>query len=136
MSDAAAPSEFLVLSRGRWDEDAPPERIQKGIDAFYAWLEQEIAAGRMRTGQRLGTAGRTVGRGFISDGPFGESKEIIGGYWFILARDLDEAQAIIARNPCIQLGLFFELRPIEAARASAFALTNETPGHRRASGSA
>ena len=100
----------------------------------YAWLEQEVAAGRMRTGQRLGTAGRSVGRGFISDGPFGESREIIGGYWFILARDLDEAQAIIARNPCIQLGLFFELRPIESARASAFALTNETPPGRPATG--
>ena len=132
MSDAATPSEFLVISRGRWDEEAAPARIQSAIDAFYAWLEQEVAAGRMRTGQRLATGGRTVGRGFVSDGPFGEAKEIICGYWFIIARDLDEAQAIIARNPCIELGLFFEVRPIEAVRASAFALTNETPPGRPA----
>ena len=129
MNDATPLSEFLVISRGRWDEDAGPERIQSVIDAFYAWIEGEVAGGRMKVGQRLATGGRTVGRGFVSDGPFGEAKEIIGGYWFILARDLDEAQAFISRNPCIALGLFFEVRPIETVRASAFAVTNETvPG--------
>ncbi|HEX7768581.1 MAG TPA: YciI family protein [Dokdonella sp.] len=127
MGESAPSSEFLVLSRGRWDEDATAERIETAIDAFYAWLDREVAAGRMKTGQRLATGGRTVGRDFVSDGPFGESKEIIGGYWFIIARDLDEAQAIIAGNPCMALGLFFELRPVETARASAYAVTNETP---------
>lgn len=127
MSEAVPLSEFLVLSRGRWDEDATPERIQSAIDAFYPWIEQNIAEGRMKNGQRLATGGRTVGRQFVTDGPFGEAREIIGGYWFILARDLDEAQAIISGNPCIALGLFFEVRPIETVRASAYAVTNETP---------
>jgi hypothetical protein len=130
MGEAAPKPEFLVLSRGRWDEDATPERIQSAIDAFYAWIEEGIAAGRMKTGQRLATGGRTVGRAFVSDGPFGEAREIIGGYWFILAHDLDEAQAIIAGNPCMALGLFYELRPVETVRASAFAVTNETPAAR------
>lgn len=127
MAEAATSSEFLVLSRGRWDEGATPERIESAIDAFYVWIEQGIAAGKMKTGQRLATGGRTVGREFVSDGPYGEAREIIGGYWFIVARDLDEAQAIIAGNPCMALGLFFELRPVETVRASAYAVTNETP---------
>jgi hypothetical protein len=130
MGEAAPSSEFLVLSRGRWDEGATPEQIQSAIDAFYVWLEENIAAGRMKAGQRLATGGRAVGREFVSDGPFGESQEIIGGYWFIIARDLDEAQAIIAGNPCMALGLFYELRPVETVRASAFAVTNETPPRR------
>lgn len=127
MGEAAPSSEFLVLSRGRWDQDATPEHIESAIDAFYIWLEQGIAEGRMKSGQRLATGGRTVGREFVSDGPYGEAREIIGGYWFIVARDLDEAQAIISGNPCMALGLFYELRPMETARASAFAVTNETP---------
>lgn len=131
MAGEAASSEFLVLSRGRWDEHVSPERIESAIDAFYQWLEQGIAAGHLKAGQRLATGGRTVGRDFVSDGPFGESKEIIGGYWFIVARDLDEAQAIISGNPCIALGLFFELRPVETARASAYVVSNETPPRRR-----
>lgn len=134
MSEPVSACEFLVISRGRWDADAAPERIQSAIDAFYAWLDQGIAAGRMRSGQRLGTGGRTVGRAFVSDGPYGEAKEIIGGYWFILARDLDEAATIIAGNPCMALGLFYELRPLDPVRASAFAITNETPPDRTAAG--
>lgn len=126
---AAAPalSEFLVLSRGQWDKDLPPERIQAAIDEFYQWLEGKVEAGQMRPGQRLGTGGRTVARTGHTDGPFGETKELIGGYWFIRARSLEEAAEIAAGNPCLACGLFYEIRPLELTRASAYAVTNETP---------
>jgi hypothetical protein len=121
-------SEFLVISRGKWDRDAAPEDIQRAIDDFYAWLERLVAEGRMKPGQRLGNAGKTVSRNkAMTDGPFGEAKEIIGGYWFILAKSLEEAAETAAENPCLKYGLFYEVRPIEHERASAFALTNETP---------
>ena len=48
----------------------------------------------------------------------GESKEVIGGYWFILANDLDEAAQIAKGNPCLDCGLFFEIRPIDPQRAT------------------
>ena len=69
----------------------------------------------------------------IVDGPFAEAKEVVGGYWFIVARDLDAAAEIAAGNPCLACGLHFEIRPIETARASAWAVTNETPAARRPS---
>jgi hypothetical protein len=53
---------------------------------------------------------------------------VIGGYWFILAHDLAEAAQIAAGNPCLACGLSYEIRPIETKRASAYNLTNETPG--------
>ncbi len=90
-----------------------------------------VDEGKMRTGQRLGVDGKTVAKKGITDGPYGEAKEIIGGYWFILAGSLDEAAKIAAGNPCINCGLFFEIRPIDPIRASAFAVTNETPSERR-----
>jgi hypothetical protein len=120
-------SEFLVISRGKWDAKLPPEQIQKAIDEFYVWLEQMVDAGTMRRGSRLQTGGKTVSRSGVVDGPFGETKEIIGGYWFILARDLNEAAEIAGRNPCMQCGLFYEIRPLDAERAAASAVTNETP---------
>lgn len=124
-------AEYLVLSRGQWDADAPPERIQEAIDAFYVWLDQHITAGTMRTGQRLAKAGATVSRRrVVTDGPYSESKEVIGGYWFVLAGSLEEAAAIAAQNPCMQYGLFYEIRPVEPARASAYAVTTETPARR------
>lgn len=132
MKTSAPPSEYLVISRGQWDPDLPPEEIQAAIDQFYVWLDRLVAEGKMKTGQRLATGGKTVTRNkLVMDGPFGEAKELIGGYWFILAGSLEEAAAIAAENPCLRCGLFYEIRPIDPERASAFAVTNETPSERR-----
>jgi hypothetical protein len=119
-------SEFLVISRGKWDNDIPPEQIQTAIDAFYDWHARLVVEGKMKVGQRLARESRLVARNKIVDGPFSEAKEVIGGYWFIHARDLDEAAAIAAENPCLACGLSYEIRPIESARASAFVASNET----------
>jgi hypothetical protein len=129
---SSSPSEFLVISRGQWDKDVSPEEIQVAIDEFYVWLSRLVAEGTMKSGQRLGTEGKTVARNrVVTDGPFGEAKEAIGGYWFILAQSLEEAAEIAAQNPCLKCGLFYEIRPIDPERASAFNVTNETPSELR-----
>jgi hypothetical protein len=120
-------SEYLVISRGQWDKDLPPERIQTAIDDFYVWIGRMIDEGKMKSGTRLSNAGKTVGKKAVTDGPYGESKEVIGGYWFIVADSLDEAAALAGQNPCMQCGLFYEIRPLELEKASAFKVTNETP---------
>jgi hypothetical protein len=82
----------------------------------------------MKAGSRLSTEAATVSKsGIVTDGPFGEAKEVVGGYWFIVARSLREAAEIAAKNPCAQYGLSFEIRPLESARASAHNITNENP---------
>ncbi|MFO1321470.1 MAG: YciI family protein [Burkholderiales bacterium] len=130
MSDRQAIAEFLVLSRGQWDRDRTKDEIQQAIDAFYAWYDRLVEEGRVRPGQRLATSGRVVSRQGVTDGPFAESKEVIGGYWFFRAASLEEAAGLAAQNPCVAMGLSFEVRPIEAQRASAHRVTNETPRER------
>jgi hypothetical protein len=121
-------SEYLVLSRGQWDKDASKEDIDAAIIKFYDWLERNIEAGKMKTGSRLSRERAVVSRaGIVTDGPFGEGKEVVGGYWFIVARSLREAANLAAQNPCAQYGLSFEIRPLEAERASAYKVANETP---------
>lgn len=127
MPASNALSEFLVISRGQWDRDKSKEEIQHAIDAFYSWKDQLVATGKMRAGQRLATEARIVGRNGITDGPFAETKEVIGGYWFFLASNLEEAARLAAQNPCLACGLTYEIRPIEAEQASAYKITNETP---------
>lgn len=128
MNASSSPSEYLVISRGQWDKNSSREEIQSAIDAFYVWLERLVEEGKMKRGQRLGTQGRTVFRNkAVADGPYGETKEVIGGFWFIVAESLDEAAKIAAQNPCLKHGLFYEIRPIEEARATAYTVTNETP---------
>ena len=114
MSEQPPPAEFLVISRGQWDSTLPRKEKQYVIDQFYAWLDQLVDDGKMKRGQRLTYEGQTVRRkSMTTDGPFGESKEVIGGYWFILANSLDEAVQIAKGNPCLDCGLFVEVRPID-----------------------
>ena len=127
MSEQISLSEYLVISRGQWDKDASREDIQNAVDQFYVWLGRLVDEGKMKPGQRLATTGKTVSRKSVTDGPFGETKELIGGYWFIVAGSLEEAAQIAAGNPCLNCGLFYEIRPIDPERASAFAVTTETP---------
>ena len=134
MSDHNASTEFLVISRGRWDEDKSPEQIQEAIEAFYVWHDRLVAAGKMKPGQRLARPSVLVSRHGVTDGPFAESKEVIGGYWFFLADSLEEAAALAAQNPCLGCGLMLEVRPIESKRCSAFEPSCETPAKQRALG--
>jgi hypothetical protein len=114
MTDKASPSEYLVICRGQWDKTASRDQIAKVIDQFYIWLNRLVDEGKMKPGQRLKYEGKTVGRrNAITDGPFGESKEVIGGFWFVVANSLDEAAQIAAGNPCLDYGLSLEIRPID-----------------------
>ena len=132
MNEQVSPSEYLVISRGQWHKDISQEEIQNAIDQFYVWLSRLVDEGKMKTGQRLASTGKTVSKkNLMTDGPFGEAKEVIGGYWFIVAGSLEEAARIAAGNPCLNCGLFYEVRPIELERASAFTVTTETPSEHK-----
>ena len=128
MTDDSGARDYLVLSRGQWRRDAAPEEIQAAIDDFYTWLDTHLAAGRMKTGERLARQGATVrAKGIVLDGPYGETKELVGGYWFVVASSLAEAAELLSSSPTLPLGLFYELRPLQLERASAWTRSNETP---------
>jgi hypothetical protein len=119
MSEPPSRAEYLVISRGQWDKTFSRDEIQNAIDQFYTWLDRLVNEGKIKPGQRLTYEGKTIGRqNMITDGPFGESKEVIGGYWVILATDLDEAVQIAKGNPCLDCGMFLEIRPIDPQRAT------------------
>ncbi|MGM9483620.1 YciI family protein [Roseateles sp. NT4] len=121
-------NDYLVLSRGQWDADASPQAVQAAVDAFYVWYEQGLAQGRLKPGSRLETGCRVIAKGgLITDGPFAETKEWVGGYWFIVAETLEQAAAIAAENPCLQFGLTLEIRPLDGSRSDVTVHTNETP---------
>lgn len=127
MPESPARNDYLLLSRGQWDAQKSSEEIQSAIDSFYAWYERRVAEGQFKRGHRLAVGTRLVSRQGVTDGPFTEAKEIIGGYWFIVAASLDEAARLAAENPCLACGLSYEIRPIEFERASAYRQANETP---------
>jgi hypothetical protein len=127
MSDASRSNEYLLLSRGQWDPAKSKEEVQAAIDSFYVWYERRVENGSFKRGHRLDVGGKRVSRSGVTDGPYTEAKEVIGGYWFIVAGSLDEAARIAAENPCLACGLTCDIRPIDPERASAYRLSNETP---------
>ncbi len=52
------------------------------------------------------------GKTVITDGPFAETKEQLGGYSIVEAKDLDEVIAVVARHPLVRAALSIEVRPI------------------------
>ena len=72
---------------------------------------QYIAASPLRPTSMATSLRLREGRRFITDGPFAETREQLGGYFLIDAKDLDEAIAIAAQIPMASRGTV-EIRPI------------------------
>ena len=94
------------------------ESDQAVIYQEYGQLREELVAkGKFLGGNQLAmtTVATTVrvrdGKRVVTDGPFAETKEQLGGYFLIDADDLDEAIAIAARIPSARNGTI-EVRPI------------------------
>src|SRR5262249_36119087 len=114
MSTHPPPNEYLVICRGQWDQGLSTGEIQNAIDQFYAWYDRSIKEGKMKRGRRFTFEGKTISRKrLITDGPFGESKEVIGGFWLILGHSLEEAAQIAQGNPLLEYSHFMEVRPID-----------------------
>ena len=99
--------------------DAMPEReMQALVDAAIEYSEELERSGHYIASdalQRTGTA-RTIrvraGKVSASAGPFAETKEQLGGFFLIEAKDMDEACAIAARFPPARLAVI-EVRPVQ-----------------------
>lgn len=109
--------EFMLFTRSEVDylDKMSPEDQQKHIEQFAAYIGDLIRQGKLKSAQPLDSVGKIVsGRtGLVKDGPFNETKEVIGGYFHILAADLDEAVQIAMANPLVRNGEGeIEVRPI------------------------
>jgi len=111
--------QYLLLIYGserHWEPQAAGERDK--ILAEYGAFSKSIAeSGHLRGGNELDVTktAATVrvrdGKRTVTDGPFAETKEQLGGYYLVEARDLEEAIALAARIPSARWGSI-EVRPI------------------------
>lgn len=79
------------------------------------WVDGLAAQGKLLHGHPLGLGGRTVSGPMgerVTDGPYAEAKEVVGGYVLITAADLDEATGIARQCPGLPQGLTVEVRPV------------------------
>jgi hypothetical protein len=103
------------------EESASLEPVPDGDagDRLAAWLEEMTGRGVLRDGGRLQHSRNAVtlrrgddGGPLVSDGPFAETKEQVGGYDVIECADLDEALDVAAGHPVYRYGTI-EVRPFE-----------------------
>jgi hypothetical protein len=87
------------------------------MDACFAYDEELQKNGHMTGGEALQPVNTATtvrfrdGKPQITDGPFAETKEFLGGIMILEARDLNEAIQLMSRHPSVKMGGTFEIRP-------------------------
>src|SRR5512138_916435 len=112
-------SQFLYLYRitesARQDAMGTPERAQQSMQRWMAWMNDLDKKGHLKDrGQPLERTGKVV-RGqqkTITDGPFTEAKDLVGGFTLVEARDIDQAVELSRGCPILEGGGSVEVRPI------------------------
>jgi hypothetical protein len=112
-----------------------PQESEAFMGAYFQFTEEIRKSGNYVAGEALQPVATATslrkrsGKLSTTDGPFIETKEQLGGFYLIEARDLDEARQIAARIPSVQTGTI-EVRPVvdfskqkEAPRAGRQAAT-------------
>jgi hypothetical protein len=106
---------LLIFRDTDWHKGLSPEQAQKVVGEWMAWFQQLKDEGKVSGGHPLEPTGKIVsgknGR-IVVDGPFAESKEAIGGFFFATVGTLDEAVAMAQGCPGLPYGIKVEVRPV------------------------
>lgn len=105
----------MLIFQGGQANGASPEEMQAHMGKWMAWIdklaknEQYVSGEPLLPGGKLlsGSAGKNV-----TDGPFTEGKEVVGGFFIIKAKDIEEAVAISKEYPDYELGGTVQVRQV------------------------
>jgi hypothetical protein len=89
------------------------------IREYMAWTDKIRTSGHHKQGEKLtDDAGKALraagGKVTVTDGPYAESKEVVGGFYIIQAKDYAEACRIAETSPHMKYGSGIEVRQIES----------------------
>ncbi|WP_411031645.1 YciI family protein [Spongiimicrobium sp. 3-5] len=111
--------EFMLFIRTNGDHLASlsPEQQQAHVKKIGGYIGGLMEKGKLKGAQPLELGGARVqgNKGAVKDGPFNESKEVITGYFHILAENLEEATEIAKANPVFEEeDAIIEIRPVKS----------------------
>jgi hypothetical protein len=107
-------AEFLYLYRGG-QRGWTPEESQQIMQRWMAWFKELGASGHLKDGgQPLEAEGKVVRdkTGPVTDGPYAETKDLVGGYTLIEAPSLERAAELAKGCPILERQGLVEVRPI------------------------
>lgn len=106
---------MLIFRSTDWFKGMSPGQMQQVFDQWMTWFNRLKDQGTAVAGNPLEAEGKIVscknGR-VVSDGPFAESKETIGGYFLLNVATMDDAVAIAQQCPGLPHGIRVEVRPV------------------------
>jgi hypothetical protein len=105
---------LMIYAEPGYDE-ALPDADREAAYAEYLALADDarIISGAQLQSPETATSVRVVGgRTLMTDGPFADTKEVLGGFCLVEAANLDEAIELAARIPAARLGGAVEVRPV------------------------
>jgi len=115
---------FMIFHDEGTLDALPKEEMQTLVDSALDYMEEIRQSGHFIVSNALQRArsARTIrvrggGKATITDGPFAETKEQLGGFFLIEAKDMDEACAVAARFPPARIGTI-EVRPVQELKHS------------------
>jgi hypothetical protein len=95
-----------------WDHLSPDEQ-QRALEKYMAWGHKSFNKGGMRLAHDPGRVMRFQnGQSQVTDGPYSETKEVLGGYYLIEAKDYDEAVQLTKDHPHLEYGGTVEVRQV------------------------
>jgi hypothetical protein len=106
-------AEFLYLYRGG-QRGWTPEESQQIMQRWMSWFKELGASGNLKDGgQPLEPEGKVVkGKSAVTDGPYAETKDLVGGYTVIEADTLAQAAELAKGCPILERQGLVEVRPI------------------------
>jgi len=108
--------EFMLIFSGPDYTQAgfSPEQSQAQFARWYTWVEDLKKKGTYFEGRPLLPGGKNIKgkKPVVTDGPFAESKEIVGGYFIIKADSMDDAVSIAKDCPDLEIGGQVEVREV------------------------
>lgn len=107
-------SEFLYLYRGG-ERPQSPEQGEREMQKWVAWMKELGEKGHLKDrGQPLDSEGKVVKgkQKVVTDGPYAETKDVVGGYTVVEAKDLAHAAELSKGCPIFESGGLVEVRPV------------------------
>lgn len=106
---------LIYSTEAREEFDALAEEEQNAIFAEYMAIQDEpdvLGGDQLQPTDSATTVRVANGETLTTDGPFSETKEVLGGYYMLEADDLDRALEVAARIPAARMGGAIEVRPL------------------------
>ena len=104
----------MFIFHGANSNDLSPEVLQAQMGKWMAWIEKLNQNGQYESGEPLLPGGKLLSgtNKAVTDGPYTEGKEVVGGYFIVNAKDMDEAVAIANDYPDFEYGGSVQVRQV------------------------